>query len=584
MAASCSALPVLPAEPIAVPDPGPDPRVPLQHAGDSAGSPHPARGLGSGFAGPDRACEDTVHTDSALEMEPGSSVEQPLGKPAGLLTLKNEFPPAAPDAPSASYRSALNHWVPPNGRSGTDEEPVVWSRPALSSGAAWLLIDLVLWTGAFFACAGIFKLCGIPLFLPNPRILAVPLLISLFAGWLVGAYDRDTTFVSLAFATESLIAGMLATVVGPGLVALFGSYGGAFQPSRLFLFVVPAAFAVSGLLVRRRLWRAFGGTYSERRVVLIGTRGEAASVEAALRLTQRPMEVRCISPELAVNGGLEAMLDSPPGAEGGVKLPRNLNSMVVIAPSAAGRAIGAIKPLLVALHSSSVPVYSWSAFWNQRVRMYDCNSDCVEWLFDKDFQMSASSVYWHVKRMTDIAVALLGIVLTSPVLAAAAIAIRLESHGGILFRQQRVGLRGNLFTIIKFRTMKDGSDAEGTTTSQNDPRVTRIGNFLRKYRIDEIPQLFNVLRGEMSIVGPRPEWTACVDRYEHAIPGYHLRHLVKPGITGWAQVNFPYGEDVEDAKTKLAFDLHYVTHASLVLDTSIILKTIYVLAGRVGGQ
>ena len=196
----------------------------------------------------------------------------------------------------------------------------------------------MLWGATFGACAGIFKSLGIALFLPNPWILSVPLGVSFFSSWLVGAYDRDTTFVSLRFATESLIAGILATIVGPGLVALFGNYGGAFQPSRLFLFVVPAGFAVSSILVRRRLWRALGGTHAERRVVIIGSEAEARSLEAALRLTQRPMQVEFISPGEAEEGGLQALLGSP-SASMDPSSRRGIRNLVVIAPSATGRAI-----------------------------------------------------------------------------------------------------------------------------------------------------------------------------------------------------------------------------------------------------
>ena len=132
--------------------------------------------------------------------------------------------------------------------------------------------------------------------------------------------------------------------------------------------------------------------------------------------------------------------------------------------------------------------------------------------------------------------------------------------------------------------MTEGSEAAGTTTASNDVRITRVGKYLRQTRIDEIPQLWNVLIGDMSIVGPRPEWSVCVRNYEDKIPCYHLRHLVKPGITGWAQVNYPYGADVDDARKKLAFDLFYLSNASPTLDFCIILKTVYVLFGRVGGR
>jgi lipopolysaccharide/colanic/teichoic acid biosynthesis glycosyltransferase len=132
--------------------------------------------------------------------------------------------------------------------------------------------------------------------------------------------------------------------------------------------------------------------------------------------------------------------------------------------------------------------------------------------------------------------------------------------------------------------MAEPTDAqtEELYTRQNDPRITGLGRALRKFRLDELPQLWNVLRGEMSLIGPRAEWTKCVELYEKKIPFYHFRHLVKPGITGWAQVNYPYGESEEDALEKLKYDLYYIRHYSLKLDAMIILKTVHTMLFRRG--
>jgi lipopolysaccharide/colanic/teichoic acid biosynthesis glycosyltransferase len=153
-----------------------------------------------------------------------------------------------------------------------------------------------------------------------------------------------------------------------------------------------------------------------------------------------------------------------------------------------------------------------------------------------------------------------------------------------IFRQPRVGREGHIFTAYKFRTMfmRDPKDETADIyTRKDDPRVTRVGRWLRKLRLDELPQLWNVFRGNLSLIGPRAEWIKCAERYEKKIPFYHFRHLVKPGITGWAQVNYPYGESEEDAIEKLKYDLYYIRHYSLKLDAMIVLKTIHtVLFGR----
>jgi lipopolysaccharide/colanic/teichoic acid biosynthesis glycosyltransferase len=160
----------------------------------------------------------------------------------------------------------------------------------------------------------------------------------------------------------------------------------------------------------------------------------------------------------------------------------------------------------------------------------------------------------------------------------------MESGRPAIFRQPRVGRESQLFTMFKLRTMRDkaaGEEAADIYTRKGDPRITRAGRWLRKLRLDELPQLFNVLLGDMSLIGPRAEWIKCAERYEQKIPFYHFRHLVKPGITGWAQVNYPYGESDEDAIEKLKYDLYYIRHYSLKLDAMIVLKTVHtVLFGK----
>jgi lipopolysaccharide/colanic/teichoic acid biosynthesis glycosyltransferase len=166
-----------------------------------------------------------------------------------------------------------------------------------------------------------------------------------------------------------------------------------------------------------------------------------------------------------------------------------------------------------------------------------------------------------------------------------ALAIRLDSPGPILYRQERVGLGGGTFTVLKFRSMRTDAEARGPVwAAQRDPRVTRVGSFIRLTRIDELPQLLNVLRGEMSFIGPRPERPHFVEQLEQALPFYRDRALVKPGLTGWAQVNYPYGASVEDARAKLSYDLYYVKHRSLLLDLMILLATVRVVLFQRGAR
>lgn len=182
------------------------------------------------------------------------------------------------------------------------------------------------------------------------------------------------------------------------------------------------------------------------------------------------------------------------------------------------------------------------------------------------------------KRFLDVVVSAVGLVVLIPLFALIVVSIRLDSPGPVLFKQVRVGLRGRLFSIWKFRSMQQDAEKAGPRWAQaNDTRISRVGWWLRKTRFDEIPQLVNVLRGDMSLVGPRPERPVFVQELRSTIPYYDIRHTVRPGITGWAQVRFRYGASAKDAHTKLQYDLFYVKNFSLLLDLKVLVKTIRVV-------
>jgi exopolysaccharide biosynthesis polyprenyl glycosylphosphotransferase len=188
-----------------------------------------------------------------------------------------------------------------------------------------------------------------------------------------------------------------------------------------------------------------------------------------------------------------------------------------------------------------------------------------------------------LKGTIDVTVALLFLIFVAPLMVLVAVAIKLDSSGPMFYCQERVGQGGRAFLLWKFRSMVKDAERDGRPlwASVGDPRVTRVGRVIRYLRIDELPQLFNVLRGDMSLVGPRPERPYFVDQLSQIIPGYDRRHLVKPGITGWAQVNYPYGASIEDARQKLSYDLHYVNNSDLLLDWKILAMTVgVVLLGK----
>ncbi len=195
------------------------------------------------------------------------------------------------------------------------------------------------------------------------------------------------------------------------------------------------------------------------------------------------------------------------------------------------------------------------------------------WFLD-NLNLHSTQVYEKVKRIFDIVVSVLCLILLSWLFPLIAAAIVITSGRPVFFKQKRVGYLGRVFTAVKFRTMVQDAEKSGPQWAQkNDPRITKIGKFLRKTRLDELPQLINVLRGEMSLVGPRPERPEFVARLKEKIPFYNERHLVKPGLTGWAQINFPYGASEEDSLKKLQYDLYYIKNRSFIFDIAILLKT-----------
>ena len=206
------------------------------------------------------------------------------------------------------------------------------------------------------------------------------------------------------------------------------------------------------------------------------------------------------------------------------------------------------------------------------------------WLiFSEGFDCSRMT--YAIKRLLDLVLAAFGLAVSLPVSLVTALLIKLESPGPVFYRQERVGERGEVFSIIKFRSMRQDAEKDGAVwASQNDSRVTRIGGFIRKVRIDELPQMWNVIRGQMSFVGPRPERPIFVEQLVQKLPYYSLRHSVKPGITGWAQVCYPYGASEEDALRKLEYDLYYIKHQSIFIDLLVIFRTVKTVLFRIGSR
>jgi sugar transferase (PEP-CTERM system associated) len=234
---------------------------------------------------------------------------------------------------------------------------------------------------------------------------------------------------------------------------------------------------------------------------------------------------------------------------------------------------------LLRIKTTGVHVNDISSFLERETGRVDLDSVNPSWLIFSDGFSSGRRLSGIAKRLFDVVASAILVALTFPIILLFALLVKLESRGPAVYRQQRVGRYGVPFNVIKLRSMRQDAEAEGKAiwAAEDDPRITRIGWFIRKFRIDELPQTWCVLKGEMSFVGPRPERPEFVADLEQQLPYFAERHMVKPGITGWAQINYPYGASIDDSRQKLEYDLYYAKNYTPFLDLLILLQTARVI-------
>jgi sugar transferase (PEP-CTERM system associated) len=371
------------------------------------------------------------------------------------------------------------------------------------------------------------------------------------------------------------------------LAVVYYWFPGAIIGRGVFLFA--AVFIVIGVVAWRLLFAWVSRRAAPReRLLLVGT--GAASVELARELFQRRQElgveiVGFIDPDPArvgaavINPGVVGSIDDITSLVSSMSVDR----VVVSLSDARGKL--PMDRLLDMRLRSGVTFDHLTDVYEQYTGKIAVENLRPSWLiFSTGFRKTP--LLLAVKRTMDIVGASLGLLLGLPIMAGVALAVRLSSPGAILYQQERVGLNGHVFRISKFRSMR--ADAEATTgpvwSTAGDARVTRVGKFIRLTRLDELPQLWNVLRGDMSLVGPRPERQEFVSQLTEQIPFYGQRHVVKPGLTGWAQVRYTYGSTVEDAIEKLQYDLYYIKNMSVALDVVIAIETLKIIILRRGAR
>lgn len=396
----------------------------------------------------------------------------------------------------------------------------------------------------------------------------------------VGAYASDA-LQSKRFALARLLVAISLGVI------LLAVLRWLFPPITLWRLntLYAMAFAFLFLLGARVLTgRLLGGEKFRRRVLVLGAGPRAKRLAD---LAGRPGASFAIVGHVAMNDGPVAVAhavnraDIPNLAE---HVRRAGASEVVLALEERRNSL----PLsdLLRVKTAGVHVNDFSSFIERETGRVDLDSVNPSWLIFSDGFSSGRRLSSVAKRVFDVLVSAALLLLFAPVILVTAIAIRLESRGPAFFRQKRVGLYGEPFHLVKLRSMRTDAEANGKAVwaQHDDPRVTRVGRWIRKLRIDELPQAWAVLKGDMSFVGPRPERPQFVVDLESRLPFYAERHMVKPGITGWAQVNYPYGASIEDARHKLEYDLYYAKNYTPFLDILILLQTVRVVLWSDGAR
>lgn len=445
---------------------------------------------------------------------------------------------------------------------------------------------LALLTLDFLAAVLVFNLANHFRFIGAPGhlilgTLAAPLVAIFFAIYLIDGYSLRTDMLSVSYTSQHCLA-----LLGAGTGTLLVTYallpaGFELQSSRIVISISFIALIPLSLIYRRLIYASSLAARGHRSLIFLGDADNYRlfrSECAAMRLAQPVLHT-------VIHEGSAMPF---PGSD---REPRTqifaavlnevesgrLEAEAIILRETARELPPDISQRLVALYFRGIPTYTLELFhqvyW-RKIPLYRLNQT---WLFQEGFQITREIAFERVKRASDVLLSLGGLLATSPLILASAALVWLNDRGPVFFFQTRIGKNGRPFQLAKLRTMRGEPEDGDLYTQTNDPRITRVGHFLRTSRLDELPQLWNVLRGEMSLIGPRAEWDRLVASYERAIPSYHFRHLVKPGITGWAQVNYPYGASLDDTMRKLEYDLYYIRHFSFTLDASIVLKTIHVM-------
>ena len=406
-----------------------------------------------------------------------------------------------------------------------------------------------------------------------------------FAGvvWLamiaVGTYGADS-LRSMRYAGARLLVAVSLGIIALSVIE-FMLPGDTFWRSTLFY----AMFVSIALLIANRLLvgSVIGTAAFRRRVLVLGDGHRARRIRD---LSERPESGFAVVSFIGMNEGSPVIDEAIPRSaiHDLGRFVENVGASEVVLALEERRNSLPLKDLL-RIKTHGVHVNDFSSFLERETGRVDLDTLNPSWLIFSDGFSSGRMISSAAKRVFDVTASGVLLALSLPLIALFAVLVKLDSKGPAFFRQTRVGLYGQSFQLVKLRSMRTDAEKNGAQwAAKDDPRVTRLGRFIRKVRIDELPQVWTVLTGKMSFVGPRPEVPQFVTDLEDKLPYYAERHMVKPGITGWAQVNYPYGASVEDSRAKLEYDLYYAKNYTPFLDLLILLQTLRVVLWPEGAR
>lgn len=419
------------------------------------------------------------------------------------------------------------------------------------------------------------------------EVYMVSLFFSLLALFVSGGYVEKSDKLSLEYATMHLSAFLLVFPLLLSAVYAFTAYSEVMKPARAVVIPSMVSFAFLSLVYRRSSYQKMIRTKGRGFYVLLGRSDDLGVLWHELMEKSR---------DLSLDFKFYDVVGGQVGPLAGKGSPRmeawspkilqwhDSSRMGVVMASQLSLLPQALGKKLAEIHLSGVRVFTAEAFAESvygKVLLRDVDE---EWVLEREFNLTQSESYIRLKSILDRGMALGLLLVFLPVILVISLAILCTDGGPVFYLQKREGLRGEVFEVLKFRTMRNRKEQGSDYTGEQDERITWLGRFLRPSRLDEIPQLWNVLMGDMSLIGPRAEWIKLVRKYEEEIPFYQLRHEVRPGLTGWAQVNYPYGSNLEDTREKLRYDLFYIRNHSFLMDFRIVLKTVFVILAKVGGK